>query len=100
MRIKFGDRIYEVTKATYPGNTGRYVYISCSNGCYAIDCEEPNYASWLMTELLRKGYFDASGVDYTKMDYNYDESHKKWFKYCNNKIEEQKVFGKWINGGR
>lgn len=95
MRIKFGDRIYEATKATYPGNTGRYVYISCSNGCYAIDCEKPNYASWLMTVLLLKGYFDASGVDY-----NNDQGDMNWFKYCDDKTEEQKVFGKWINGGK
>lgn len=94
MRIKFGDRIYESTKAIYPGNTGRYVYISCSNGCYAIDCEEPNYASWLMTELLWKGYFDASGVDY-----NNDQGDMSWFKYCDDKTGEQKVFSKWINGG-
>lgn len=100
MRIKFGDRIYEATEVIYAGYSERYVYISCSNGRYVIDCEEPNYAKWLMTTLLHEGYFDASGVDYTKMNYNYDEVHKKWFKYCDNKIEKQKVFDKWINGGR
>lgn len=43
-------------------------------GDVVIDCETCNNAKWLIIELLCKGYFDASGVDY-----NNDQQDFSWF---------------------
>lgn len=91
MRIRFGSKIIEFDYACQLGEQDRFVNVISTNKHYVIDCEKSNYASWLMCILLSKGYFDASGVDYD------NSNDKNWFDYCNNKTEEQKVFGKWIN---
>ncbi len=91
MRIKFGNKVMETNYICNLGGQSRFVDVITPIGHYVIDCEEPNYASWLMTFMLTKGYFNASGVDYDNSD------NPGWFKYCKNKTEEQKVFGKWIN---
>ena len=91
MRMQFGNKIVEINYICNPGGQDRFVYVRTPIGYYAIDCEEPNYASWLMTIMLIKGYFNASGVDYD------NSNDSTWFEYCKNKTEEQKVFGKWIN---
>ena len=93
MRIQFGNKIIETNYISNPGGQ-EFVYVRTPNGHYVIDCEEPNYAHWLMNIMLTKGYFDASGVDY---DNSNDFS---WIEYCMNKTEKQKVFGKWINQNR
>lgn len=92
MRIKFKNRIYEVDYVSNPKDTN-IVNVRTSNGVYSIDCEEHNYAIWLLSTMLTKGYFDASGVDY-----NNDQNDSSWYKYCKNKTENEKVFGRWING--
>lgn len=90
MRIKFGNKIFECNYVRQL--TERFVYVcTCENRQYTIDCEEKNYVTWLMSILLTKGFFDASGVDYD------NSNDQEWVEYCNNKTEEQKVFGKWIN---
>ena len=91
MRIKFGNKIIESDYVCNPGGQDRFVYIKTPNGQYVIDCEEPNYAKWLMDVLLTKGYFNATDVDY---DNSQDDG---WIKYCINKTEQQKVFGKSIS---
>ena len=91
MRIKFGNKIIECDRVVQPGGRDRFIDVISSNNHYVIDCEEINYAIWLMSVLLTKGFFDASGVDYD------NSNDRSWFEYCNNKTEEQKVFGKWIN---
>ena len=91
MRIKFGNKIMESSYVCNPGGQDRFVGVKTPNGLYVIDCEEPNYAKWLMHVLLTKGYFNASGVDYD------NSNDPTWFEYCINKTEEQKVFDKWIN---
>lgn len=91
MRVQFGNKIVETNYVCNPGGQDRFIHVSTPNDHYVIDCEEPNYANWLISIMLTKGYFDASGVDYD----NSDDS--TWFEYCRNKTEEQKVFGKWIN---
>lgn len=91
MRVRFGNKIVETNYVCNPGGQDRFVEVNTPIGHYVIDCEEPSYASWLMNTMLINGYFDASGVDYDNSD------DPTWFKYCRNKIEEQKVFGKWMN---
>jgi hypothetical protein len=76
------------------GGQDRFVKVRTPIGYYVIDCEEPNYARWLMNIMLTKGYFNASGVDYD------NSNDPTWVEYCKNKTEEQKVFGKWINQNR
>lgn len=100
MRIKFGDKILEVDRVYHAGGIDRFVSVcpASSNTHYLIDCEELGYAKWLMFILLTRGYFDASGVDYSN-DCNM-QSLTQWETYCYEKTEEQKVFGKWVNGGR
>ena len=90
MRIQFGNKILEANSVFCFGGKNRFIDINTSMGHYVIDCEEPHYAKWLMNIMLTKGYFNASGVDYD------NSNDSTWFKYCNNKTEEQKVFGKWI----
>lgn len=101
MRIKFKEKILEVNKVFYledDGDDNRFVSVYPVDSVpYLIDCEEPNYAIWLMTTLLCDGYFDASGVDYTD---SCDDGFMSWISQCLEKMEEQKVFDKWINGGR
>ena len=94
MRVQFGNKIVEANHVCNPGGQDRFVDVITPIGHYVIDCEEPNYASWLMSIMLTKGYFNASGVDYD------NSNDPKWFEYCRNKTEEQKAFGKWINQNR
>lgn len=94
MRVRFGNKIAEVHYIYNLGGQDRFVNVRTPIGYYVIDCEEPNYASWLMDIMLTKGYFDASGVDYD------NSNDPTWVEYCINKTEEQKVFGKWINQNR
>ena len=89
MRVRFRNKIVETN---YVCNLGRFVNVVTPIGDYVIDCEDPNYASWLMSIMLTKGYFNASGVDYDS------SNDPTWLEYCRNKTEEQKVFGKWNNG--
>lgn len=93
MRIKFGNKIIEADCIYNSGIGDRFIHIvsHITNTHYVIDCEEIKYAKWLMMQLLIEGYFNASGVDYDNCN------DPIWFKYCKNKTEEQKVFGKWIN---
>ena len=91
MRIKFGNKIIEFDQAIQLGGTDRFVDLSSSRFRYIIDCEESNYAAWLIYKLLNNGYFNASGVDYN------NSQDPTWLDYCLNKTEEQKIFGKWIN---
>ena len=91
MRVQFGNKIVETNYVCNPGGQDRFVHVSTSNGYYVIDCEELNYARWLINTMLTKGYFNASGVDYD------NSNDPTWLEYCRNKTEEQKVFGKWIN---
>lgn len=93
MRVQFGNKIVETNYVCNPGGQ-EFVYVRTPTGHYVIDCEEPNYAHWLITTMLTKGYFDASGVDYD------NSNDLTWIEYCINKTEEQKVFGKWINQNR
>lgn len=90
MRIQFGNKILETNYIVNLGGQDRFIDIHTPIGHYVIDCEEPHYASWLMKIMLTRGYFNASGVDYD------NSNDPTWFEYCNNKTEEQKVFGKWI----
>lgn len=90
MRVQFGNKIVEADYVSNPGGL-EFVYVCTPRGHYVIDCEEPNYASWLMNIMLTNGYFNASGVDYD------NSNDPTWVHYCMNKTEEQKVFGKWIN---
>lgn len=90
MRIKFGNKVMEVDYVYNAGGHDRFVSVNTSNGYYMIDCEEDEYARWLINTMLTKGYFDASGVDYD------NSNDSTWITYCINKTEEQKVFGKWI----
>ena len=99
MRVKFGNKILEIDRVYHAGGTDRFVSVyptssKFDNSCYIIDCEESGYARWLMAILLTKGYFNASGVDYD------NSNDPTWFEYCRNKTEEQKVFSKWVNGGK
>lgn len=94
MRIKFGNKILEVSDICNPGGSDRFARVKTSKGDYIIDCEEPRYTQWLMNRILKCGYFDATGVDY-----NNDEQDESWFDYCISKTEDQKVFDKWINYG-
>lgn len=94
MRVQFGNKIVEADYICNPGGQDRFVYVRTANGHYVIDCEEPNYANWLIDIMLTKGYFNASGVDYD------NTNDPTWIEYCTNKTEEQKVFGKWINPNR
>ena len=91
MRVQFGNKIMETDYVCNPGGQDRFITVGTRTGYFVIDCEEPNYASWLMTIMLTRGYFNASGVDYD------NSNDPTWFEYCENKTEEQKVFGKWIN---
>ena len=91
MRVQFGNKIVEASHVYNPGVQDRFVDVITPIGHYVIDCEEPNYAHWLMSIMLTKGYFNASGVDYD------NSNDPTWFEYCRNKTEEQKVFRKWIN---
>ena len=93
MRIQFGNEIIKVNYVYNPFQD-RFVDVNTPDGTYIIDCEEPNYASWLMSNMLTKGYFNATGVDYNNITNHPDPT---WYEYCRNKTEEQKVFGKWIN---
>ena len=90
MRIKFGNKVMEVDYVCNPGGHDRFVDVNTPKEHYIIDCEEHEYARWLITTMLTKGYFDASGVDYD------NSNDPTWFRYCINKTEEQKVFDKWI----
>ena len=91
MRVQFGNKIVEVNYVCNPGGQSRFVDIDTPIGHYVIDCEKPSYASWLIETMLINGYFNASGVDYD------NSNDPTWFEYCENKTEEEKVFGKWIN---
>ena len=91
MRIKFRNKIIEFDRAFQLGGEDRFIEVWSTKHKYTIDCETNDYAKWLMYTLLTDGYFDASGVDY---DNSNDQS---WVDYCNNKTDEQRVFGKWIS---
>lgn len=64
MRVKLGVRIYFCTVATHTEGS-KLILLTTSNGVYTVVMDSVNEAYECHEKLLKDGYYDFSGFEYS-----------------------------------
>lgn len=97
MRIKYDNIVYEIDSISFIKE--RFVTFTFSLSKIIIDCEKLYFSQYLLSRILEKGYFDASGLDFIKVNIlNNRSMQEEWINKYLSKNREQMKFFKYIMG--